>query len=163
MGMFVFGDVAQRFLSLSDDDIIQTALADIDSVFGNNISSNTFIKGYVQNWVNEPFIRGAYTVYEDNCEAIDILREPLAGVLFFAGEAIPIVESDYANGFVHGAALSGRNAALLTLGEKKQSTGTSGQTPTKSPTEQSSSASNPCQCLLCSVILGIAAIIYVQN
>lgn len=159
MGMFVFGDIAERFVSLSDDNVVQVALADINTVFGNNISTTTFIEGYVQNWVNQPFVRGAYTVYEDNCEAIDILREPLSGVLFFAGEAIPIAESDYANGYVHGAALSGRNAALLSLVENQS---TSGLTPTKSPTKQSTSASNPSQRLFWCDILVAAAFIASQ-
>lgn len=154
MGMFVFGDVADRFIALSDENVIQAALTDINTVFGNNISSSTFIEGYVQNWVNEPFIRGAYSVYEDNCEAIDILREPVSGVLFFAGEAIPIQESDYANGFVHGAALSGRNAAKLTLSDDQSTTGT---TPTKSPTKQTTSASNPIQRLFWSGMIVAAA------
>ena len=158
MGMFVFGDVAERFVSLSDNEVIQAALTDINKVFGNNISTDAFIEGHVQNWFNEPFIRGAYTVYEDNCEAIDVLREPLTGVLFFAGEAIPIVESNYANGYVHGAALSGRNAALLTLDETQP---TSGLTPTKSPTEQTSSASNPIICKVwCGALLAVAFIFF---
>lgn len=115
MGMYVLGDVADRFISLSDFDVIQAALADLNSVFGNNVATTNYIKGIVQNWVDEPYIRGAYSVYEDKYEAIDVLRRPISSTLYFAGEAIPIVESDYANGFAHGAALSGRNAALTSI------------------------------------------------
>ena len=115
LGMYVLGDVADRFVSLSDNEVIQTALADLNSVFGNNVATTNYVRGVVQNWVDEPYIRGAYSVYEDKYEAIDVLRQPLSNTLYFAGEAIPIVESDYANGFAHGAALSGRNAALISM------------------------------------------------
>ena len=115
LGMYVLGDVADRFVSLSDNEVIQTALADLNSVFGNNVATTNYVRGVVQNWVDEPYIRGAYSVYEDKYEAIDVLRQPLSNTLYFAGEAIPIVESDYENGFAHGAALSGRNAALISM------------------------------------------------
>jgi monoamine oxidase len=115
LGMYVLGDVADRFVSFSDSDVILKALADLDKVFGNNVSTTNYIKGVVQNWVNEPHIRGSYSIYGNKYAAIDILRKPLSNTLYFAGEAIPIVESDYENGFAHGAALSGRYAALTTL------------------------------------------------
>ena len=115
LGMYALGDVADRFVNLSDYDVIQTALADLNSVFGNNVATTSYINGIVQNWVDEPYIRGAYSIYEDNYEAIDVLRQPVSGTLYFAGEAIPTVDSEYENGFAHGAALSGRNAALTSI------------------------------------------------
>ena len=119
LGMYVLGDVADRFISLSDYDVIQTALADLNTVFGNNVATSNYVNGVVQNWNDEPYIRGAYSVYEDKYEAIDILRRPISSTLYFAGEAIPIAESDYANGFAHGAALSGRNAALSSMNSSR--------------------------------------------
>jgi monoamine oxidase len=115
LGMYVLGDVADRFVALSEYEVIQAALQDLNSVFGNNVATTNYVKGIVQNWVDEPYIRGAYSIYEDQYEAIDILRKPISNTLYFAGEAIPIVESDYGNGFAHGAALSGRNAALTSM------------------------------------------------
>ena len=113
LGVYMFGDVANRFVTLSDDDVIQAVLSDLNSVFENKVATNNYIKGIVQNWANEPYIRGAYSIYVDKYAAIDVLRQPLSNTLYFAGEAIPIAASD--NGFVHGAALSGQNAALTSI------------------------------------------------
>jgi monoamine oxidase len=126
LGMFALGDVAARFVSLSDYDVIQAAISDLNAVFGNSVATSNFINGVVQNWDDEPFVRGGYSVYEDKYAAIDVLRKPLSNSLYFAGEAIPIVESDYGNGYAHGAALSGRRAALNTL-----NTTTSGSRPSR--------------------------------
>jgi monoamine oxidase len=115
LGMFVLGDVADGFVLLSEYDVIQTALNDLNSLFGNNVATTNYIKGFVQNWVDEPYIRGAYSIYEDKYKAIDVLQKPLSNTLYFAGEAIPVVESDYEHGFAHGAALSGRKAALSSV------------------------------------------------
>ena len=115
LGVYIFGDVADRFVNLSDYDVIQTTLADLNSIFGSNVATNNYIDGIVQNWINEQYIRGAYSIYEERYEAIDVLRQPLSSTLYFAGEAIPIVDSDYEYGYAHGAALSGRNAALTAI------------------------------------------------
>jgi monoamine oxidase len=110
LGVVVVGEVAARYVDLSDEEIVQTFLADLDGVFAGAATEN-YVESMVQNWNAEPFVRGAYSFYKDQWSAIDTLRMPLNGRLFFAGEAIPIEESDYAHGFVHGAALSGRRAA----------------------------------------------------
>jgi monoamine oxidase len=116
MGIFVVGEVASRFVSLSNSEIIEASLSDLDTIFGNSTASNNFIKGTVHNWKKEQFIGGAYSFYQTgDCQAIDVLRVPIERQLFFAGEAIPNADTDYSNGFVHGAALSGRRAALDTL------------------------------------------------
>jgi monoamine oxidase len=116
MGIFAVGEVADRFIYMSSREIIQTSLDELDAIFGNSIASNNFISGKVQNWNREPFIGGAYSFYQSGeCQAIDVLREPIKGRLFFAGEAIPNADTDYNNGFVHEASRSGRRAALETL------------------------------------------------
>lgn len=116
MGIFIVGEVAKQYIALSDSEIIEKSMADLDAIFGNGTASNNFIKGVVQNWKKEQFIGGAYTFFQKGeCQAIDILRKPIEGQLYFAGEAIPNADTDYNNGFVHEAAMSGRRAALETL------------------------------------------------
>lgn len=64
---------------------------------------------YFHDWQNDPFSRGAYTygkVGSDGAQAA--LAAPIAGTLFFAGEATDVTGN---NGTVHGAMASGYRAA----------------------------------------------------
>jgi monoamine oxidase len=64
---------------------------------------------WMHDWVHDPFARGAYSyVKVGGSDAAAMLARPLAGTLFFAGEA---TDTDGATGTVHGAIASGRRAA----------------------------------------------------
>jgi monoamine oxidase len=138
LGVVAVGEVAARYVDLSDEEIVQTFLADLDVVFNGAATAN-FMQSMVQNWNAEPFIRGAYSFYEEQWSAIDTLRKPLNGRLFFAGEAIPIEESNYAHGFVHGAALSGRHAAyeVMWAADKQEGRGLETSSASSCPTHRS--------------------------
>jgi monoamine oxidase len=65
--------------------------------------------GYLHNWQADPFARGAYSyVRVGGKEAPARLAEPVAGTLFFAGEA---TDADGHTGTVHAALASGSRAA----------------------------------------------------
>ena len=65
---------------------------------------------FVQNWTNnEPFVRGTYTSYRNGLRPLYSIQQPIERKIFFAGEALPPDGHNW--GFVHGAALSGRQAA----------------------------------------------------
>jgi monoamine oxidase len=69
--------------------------------------------GFSHNWLADPFARGAYSYAGvGGSDAGTELAVPVAGTLFFAGEA---TESDGDNGTVHGAIASGRRAAKQVL------------------------------------------------
>ncbi len=64
---------------------------------------------YTHDWQADPFARGAYAYLPvGGLEAQDELARPVAGTLFFAGEA---TNSDGHIGTVHGAIATGRRAA----------------------------------------------------
>lgn len=64
---------------------------------------------WMHDWLHDPFARGAYSyVKVGGVDASAMLARPLAGTLFFAGEA---TDTDGATGTVHGAIASGRRAA----------------------------------------------------
>jgi monoamine oxidase len=64
---------------------------------------------WMHDWVHDPFSRGAYSYQMvGGTDAPNVLARPLAGTLFFAGEA---TDTGGATGTVHGAIASGRRAA----------------------------------------------------
>ncbi len=68
---------------------------------------------WMHDWVHDPFARGAYSYQMvGGVDAPAALARPLAGTLFFAGEA---TDTEGATGTVHGAIASGRRAAKQTL------------------------------------------------
>lgn len=102
---FVMGPQAEYLTGLgSNDAIISALLTELDEIYEGKATSS-FIKGHVQNWTTEPFIRGAYsysTVGMGNARSI--AAESVNNKLFFAGEAMNL------NGHhqtVHGAVETG--------------------------------------------------------
>ena len=111
LGIFSYGTPATQVAGQSDSRLIQDTLSELDGIF-DGAATASFVEGLVQNWEQEPFIQGAYSCYEGRTwRYIDTLREPINRKLWFAGEAIPVPGTDYANGYAHGAALSGQYAA----------------------------------------------------
>lgn len=68
---------------------------------------------HTHDWQSDPFARGAYSyALVGGASATETLAKPLAGTLFFAGEATDVSGH---NGTVHGAIASGRRAAKEVL------------------------------------------------
>jgi len=83
----------------------------LKTIFPKNVDSidRHFIKSYFWDWSNDPFARGAYSyIPVGNLEMPQRLAKPVAGTLFFAGEA---TVSDAQTGTVFGALESGLRAA----------------------------------------------------
>jgi monoamine oxidase len=79
--------------------------ASLRSLFGRIEEPDEII---IQDWARDPFARGAYSYVLVNGEgAREALAAPLAGTLFFAGEATSVDDS----GTVAGALASGQRAA----------------------------------------------------
>jgi monoamine oxidase len=68
---------------------------------------------WMHDWMDDPFARGAYS-YQlvGGADAPRDLARPIAGTLFFAGEA---TDAEGSTGTVHGAIASGRRAARQVL------------------------------------------------
>ncbi len=98
---YPMGDAAQTLMdranragkeSESDAVIVRALLDDLDRVFGGK-ASPAIVDAQVQDWTSDPYVRGSYSypkpeTYRSN--AVNMRRQlgqPVAGRLFFAGEA----------------------------------------------------------------------------
>ncbi len=71
-----------------------------------------FIKGIATDWATNPLTHGAYSAVKPGCVgAPEVLSEPIADKLFFAGEAT----GGNRSALVKGAYESGRKAANTTV------------------------------------------------
>lgn len=108
LGLFVVGKPARDFLSLSDDELKNFVLKELDQIYGNRATPN-YVKHIHQNWNNEPYIKGGYLSDHADWELVKILGQPVANKLYFAGGAYTDGE-DWVS--VHLAAASAKNAVL---------------------------------------------------
>jgi monoamine oxidase len=90
---FSMGLNAEFMSGLADDTArLNQALADLDAMFSGQATTN-FVEGVVQDWTNEPYVRGSYSypapgTYPNGGPSMrEELAEPVGSDLFFAGEA----------------------------------------------------------------------------
>jgi monoamine oxidase len=99
-------------LNLSRTTILDRALESLKSLFGLPVAKlrGLLVDSHSHEWSADPYCRGAYSyVAVGGAHAPRELARPIAGTLYFAGEA---TEPDE-NGTVPGAIASGRRAARL--------------------------------------------------
>jgi monoamine oxidase len=101
-----------RALSLSaasEGDIVRRAVMSVGSLFDGRGGVDTLpVATWVHNWQRDPYAHGAYTYVAVNGRgARRRLAAPIAGTLYFAGEATDETEA----GTVAGALQSGQRAA----------------------------------------------------
>jgi monoamine oxidase len=95
--------------------LLQAALDSLASVFGRDVAElrSRSRLAYAHDWSADPFAGGAYSYGGvGGIEARRALVEPVAGTLYLAGEA---VAQHGRNATVHGALISGREAAAALL------------------------------------------------
>ncbi len=97
--------------SWSDRQIVSSALETLKTIFGNKVPDP--VDYQITRWGADPFARGAYSYNALNSTPAmrNVLARPLAGRLFFAGEA----SSKDHFGTAHGAYLSGLKVARTML------------------------------------------------
>lgn len=123
MGFFVYGLPAEYYSAKGTDFVIDDIIGELDDMY-NGTASDTFIRGIVQDWPEQPYVKTAYTKHVKNDDGtIDQLKRPINGKVYFAGEALPDNNSDW--GFAHGAALSGKRAANQIIGKSSSDQGAS--------------------------------------
>jgi monoamine oxidase len=113
LGLFAINEKASVYSSLSSDDaIIKSVLAELDELFDGKASQH-YVKHIIQNWSNEPYIRGAYS-YSFEGKKKEIIRkinDPINNKIYFAGEALSMDNQS----MVHGACESGFDAVKKIL------------------------------------------------
>src|SRR5206468_9619222 len=109
------GPAAQRLLRLSPQARLRQALRDLALALGvsRRRMSRLLLDWQSHDWSADPFSRGVYSYARvGGAGAGRALAEPIAGTLFFAGEACGLEES----GTVAAAIESGRRAAARLAG-----------------------------------------------
>jgi len=105
------GPHADSLLGKSDPDIIAQALAALGRITG--LQPCRLEAAYFHNWCGDSFSRGAYSyVPAGALTARRTLAEPVAGTLYFAGEATDVTGH---SATVHGAIASSRRVARQIL------------------------------------------------
>jgi monoamine oxidase len=104
---FTAGHRAKEMEEWSDEEIVDSAMTTLRSVFGPNIPNP--VDAQITRWANDPFSYGSYSfnAIGSHPNMRKDLAAPIGRVLFFAGEA---TEHHYF-GTAHGAYLSGIRAA----------------------------------------------------
>lgn len=104
------GPKATALSGLKHPEIIDEALSSLSALFGNvGTIRGELDSAWLHDWQRDPYARGAYSyVTVDGDKAREQLAAPLAGTLFFAGEA---ADTEGEAGTVAGALQSGERAA----------------------------------------------------
>ncbi len=84
LGLFTVGSGTLPYRQLSDSELIEYMLEELDTMFEGQASSN-YVNHISQNWNNEPFAGGAYVYDHEDWRRIRTLGESVDNKLFFAG------------------------------------------------------------------------------
>jgi monoamine oxidase len=103
------GPKAEAHAGLAAGEVVRRALATLERLFGKAARVESRLQNFrLHDWRADPFARGAYSyVRVGGAGAREALAAPLAGTLYFAGEATDPGQA----GTVAGALESGRRAA----------------------------------------------------
>jgi len=123
---FTCGDYSRRLSKMARDDVIKTALDQLDQIFKTKSDSkpatNSFEDISTKDWTADRFIRGGYSSYsmQSKWDDREVMAKPLSDRVFFAGEHM------HKNRFMvaHAAIETGQAASfavLAALGKKQQS------------------------------------------
>jgi monoamine oxidase len=111
------GPRSARMASMSMEEKVRRATESLNVLFGGKVDADSQLEAaWLHNWQQDPYARGAYSyVRVGGAAARKSLAAPVAGTLYFAGEA-----SDYEGeaGTVAGALRSGMRAAREILKTK---------------------------------------------
>lgn len=85
LALFAHGSKATKYTSLkSEEKIVEFVLDELDEVFDGQ-ARKTYKKHIIQNWSQEPYIRGSYSQKKGDVKKMSM---PLRNKVFFAGEAM---------------------------------------------------------------------------
>lgn len=110
MTMWSGGTKADELSPMTAAQLAERALAELALILKEDLTAlKKKVAGvYYHDWVHDPHTRGAYSyVKVGSFGAREALARPVAGTVFFAGEA---TMADGSSGTVHGAIRSGRRA-----------------------------------------------------
>jgi monoamine oxidase len=106
LGLFAVGTPALEYIHLSENEVKSSILHELDGLFDNQASAS-YIKHIIQNWNNEPYIKGGYLTDFADWRTVRELGKSVSNKLYFAGGAYTDGE-DWVS--VHTAAQSAQKA-----------------------------------------------------
>lgn len=109
LGLFSVGARSDVYTGLSDSDLIEFVLDELDEVFAGQ-ARPAYQQHLIQNWTTSPFARGAYLGLDGRARELAVLAEPVDEKVYFAGDAYT-TRGDW--GFVHVAAQAASDAVEL--------------------------------------------------
>ena len=106
------GTAAEKIEDLADQAIVKRLQKELSGVMGTTVPEPTNVM--IQRWRSDPFARGSYAYLRvgANGGEPEVLSRPIAGRVFFAGEALHLHDP----GTVHGAFWTGQRAARQVQG-----------------------------------------------
>jgi monoamine oxidase len=112
LGLFTVDKNAQAYIDLSEQQIIDNILAELDNVFEGKATKN-YTKHIIQNWSKEEHIQGAYSFHFKGFRGsiMKKIAKPVNNKIYFAGEAL----SKNNQAQVHGACETSYNAVKKIL------------------------------------------------
>ncbi|WP_347159481.1 flavin monoamine oxidase family protein [Pontibacter chitinilyticus] len=114
------GPNATQLQHLSEEALLAKALESLAYIFQTSTAllEAQLVAARVVNWAADPFARGAYAYATvQTAAACQVLVQPLAGTLYFAGEAL---FTGHAMGTVEAALASGKQAAQRMLSDEQK-------------------------------------------
>lgn len=84
LGLFTVGKPALDFSSLSDNDLKNLILSELDGLYNNQATPN-YIKHISQNWNDEPFIKSGYMSDNADWRTVQELGKAVGDQIYFAG------------------------------------------------------------------------------
>ena len=84
LGLFSVGTGTEPYKSLSDNELRDYMLNELDEMFDGK-ASQTYIQHTSQNWNNEPYINGAYITDEEDWRKVRTMGQSLDNKIYFAG------------------------------------------------------------------------------
>lgn len=109
LGLFTVGTGTLPYRELSNDELKDYMLAELDGMFSGQASAS-YINHISQNWNNEPFANGAYVYDHEDWRRVRTLGESVSNKLYFAG-------TSYTNGKDWGSVHSAARSAIRAINE----------------------------------------------
>ena len=86
VGLFTVGKPALEFAALSDNELKEFVLSELDEIYSNQ-ATPSYIKHISQNWNEEPYVKAGYMTDDADSNTVEKLGKSIKDKIYFAGGA----------------------------------------------------------------------------